>query len=213
MNAFIADKQGDKAVAAANAQIAKVPNSSAFYDLLGTALFQSKKDVNGAEAAFKKSAELDKNNSDALLKLGQVQVAKGSTDQAIATYQQSMKDNPREASFYILTGELYESKQDWDNAKVMYQKALEIKPDYGDAITAKIFALDLMPGTDFAQQQAARREWWTVSKAITVTHRMAAAAQIAMNSRMLVAECGSHSVCPVATNRAKAPVPASVADA
>jgi tetratricopeptide (TPR) repeat protein len=97
--------------------------------LLGTALFQSKKDVDGAEAAFKKSAELDKSNSDALLKLGQVQVAKGSADQAIATYQQSMKDNPREASFYILTGELYESKHDWDKAKEMYQKALEIKPD------------------------------------------------------------------------------------
>src|SRR5581483_4568277 len=36
MNSFIADKQPDKAVAAANAQIAKVSNSSAFYDLLGT---------------------------------------------------------------------------------------------------------------------------------------------------------------------------------
>ncbi len=48
-----------------------------------------------------------------MLKLGQVQVAKGSADQAIATYQQSIKDNPREASFYILMGELYEAKQDY----------------------------------------------------------------------------------------------------
>ena len=52
---------------------------------------------------------------------------KGSVDQAIATYQQSLKDNPREASFYILTGELYESKRDWKQAADAYQNALGIK--------------------------------------------------------------------------------------
>jgi len=129
MNIYLLQKQVDNAVAAANAQIAKVPNSSAFYDLLGTALFNNKKDMNGAEVALKKAAELDKNNSDALIKLGQVQVAKGSTEEAIATYQHSIKDNPREASFYVLMGELYESKQDWGRARDAYQKALEIKPD------------------------------------------------------------------------------------
>ena len=129
MNIYISQKQIDKAVTTANAQIVKVPNSSAFYDLLGTLLFNNKKDLNGAEAALKKSAELDKNNADALVKLGQVQIAKGSVDQAISTYQNSLKDNPREISFYILMGELYESKQSWDQAKNAYQKALELRPD------------------------------------------------------------------------------------
>jgi len=129
MNAYLAQKQTDKAVAAANAQLAKVPNSSAFHDLLGTILFNNKKDMKGAEKELRKAAELDKNNSDALLKLGQVQVAQGSVDQAIATYQRSLKNNPREIRFYILIGELYESKQDWEKAKQMYQKALEIQPD------------------------------------------------------------------------------------
>jgi tetratricopeptide (TPR) repeat protein len=129
MNVYLAQKQADRAIAAANAQLAKVPNSSAFHDLLGTTLFNDKKDMKGAEAEFKRAAELDKNNSDALLKLGQVQVAEGSADQAIATYQQSLKDNPREVRFYILIGELCESKRDWEKAKQMYQKALEIQPD------------------------------------------------------------------------------------
>jgi tetratricopeptide (TPR) repeat protein len=129
MNTYLSQKQADRAITAANAQIAKVPNSSAFYDLLGTVLFNQKKDLTGAEAALKKSCELDKNNADALLKLGQVQVAKGSTDEAIATYQKSIKDNPREASLYILMGEMYESKQDWERAKDAYQKALNLKPD------------------------------------------------------------------------------------
>ena len=129
MNTYLAQNQTDKAVAAAQAQIAKSPNGSSFYDLLGSVLFNDKKDMDGAEAALKKSVELDKNNSDALVKLGEVQASKGSADQAIATYQQSVKDNPREITLWIVLGELYESKHDWNNARNTYQKALEIMPD------------------------------------------------------------------------------------
>jgi tetratricopeptide (TPR) repeat protein len=129
MNTYVAQKQMDKALAAANAQIAKSPNNSNFYDLLGTALFDSKKDLPAAETALRKAVELDKNNSDALVKLGKIQIARGSADQALATYTQSIKDNPREISFYILAGEIYESKNQWDQAKEMYQRALNIQPD------------------------------------------------------------------------------------
>ena len=129
MNSYFADKQPEKAIAAANAQIAKSPNNSNFYDLLGTALFNGRKDLPGAEAALHKAMDLDKNNTDALEKLGKVQVQEGSVDQAIALYQQSIKNNPREVRFYILCGELYEAKQQWDQAKSMYQQALSIAPD------------------------------------------------------------------------------------
>ena len=128
MNVYLLEKQPDQAVAAARAQIAKSPATGAFYDLLGTMLFQ-KKDLSGADTAFHKAIELDKNNSDALLKLGQVQAAEGSVDKALALYQQSIKDHPREIAFYILAGEMYESQHDWSNAKEMYQKALEVQPD------------------------------------------------------------------------------------
>ncbi len=128
MRTYIGQKEIDKAIAAANSQIAKSPNSN-LYDLLGTALYELKKDYPGAEAALRKAVELDKSNIDALQKLGKVQVLKGNTDQAIALYQQSIKDNPHEVGFYILAGELYESKQNWDQAKAMYQQALGISPD------------------------------------------------------------------------------------
>ena len=98
-------------------------------DRLGTALFQNKKDLKGAEAAFHKSVQLDPNNSDALLKLGQVQAAEGSVDQALATYQQSIKDHPGDIAIYILAGEMYASQNKWDQAKDMYQKALAIQAD------------------------------------------------------------------------------------
>jgi tetratricopeptide (TPR) repeat protein len=129
MNTYLAEKQPDQAVAAVQAQIAKAPGTSGFYDLLGTALFQNKKDLKGAEAAFHKSVQLDPNNSDALLKLGQVQAAEGSVDQALATYQQSIKDHPGDIAIYILAGEMYASQNKWDQAKDMYQKALAIQAD------------------------------------------------------------------------------------
>ena len=127
MNTYLIQQQPDKAVAAANTQIAKVPDSSAFYDLLGTALFNAVKDPIKAEAAFRKSLELNPNNTDALAKLGGVLVSKGSTDEAIERYKQAAQQNPREAGFYTLLGELYETKQDWATAKQMYQKAIDIR--------------------------------------------------------------------------------------
>ncbi len=129
MNTLIVEKQFDKAIAAANVQIAKSPNNSNFYDLLGTALFNWKKDFPAAETALSKAVDLDKNNTDALEKLGKVQVQEGKADQAIALYQQSIKENPRDVRFLILSGELYEAKQNWDQAKAMYQQALAVQPD------------------------------------------------------------------------------------
>ena len=130
MNTFVAQNQVDKAISAAHAQIAKSPANSSFYDLLGTALFLNKKDLAGAEAAFAKSVSLEKQNSDALLKLCQVQAAKGAMDQAIATARQGLTDNPRNVDLYILLGRFYESKSDWTQAETAYRGALNINPQH-----------------------------------------------------------------------------------
>jgi tetratricopeptide (TPR) repeat protein len=90
----------------------KQPNNTNYHYLLGALLFNNK-DLKGAESELRKALDLDKNNADALLKLGQVQVAEGSTEQAIATYQSSIQSNPRDVRFYILAGELYESNKGW----------------------------------------------------------------------------------------------------
>jgi len=128
MNTYIAQNHLDQAIAAARTQISKSPNTSELYDLLGTALSEQK-DFGGADAAFRKAIELDKNNSDALLKLAQVQAAEGSVSQALATYEQSIKDHPQEISFYLLAGMMYESQNNWEQARDKYQKALNIQPD------------------------------------------------------------------------------------
>ena len=129
MNTYLAQNQMERAVAIANAQIVKSPANSSFYDLLGTVLLRNKKDLNAAEPALRKSVELDKSNIDALLKLAQVQAAKGNFDQAIATCQQAVKDNSNLWEGYLLLGQLYESTRDWNKAQEAYQKVLEFKPN------------------------------------------------------------------------------------
>ena len=126
MNIYIAEKQIDKAIAVANVQIGKSPNNSKFYSLLGSALFQIKRDLNGAEAAFEKSVALDKQDYDAWIQLCQVRAAKGEIDKAIATGEQSLKQNPNQPSLYILIANLYQSKSDWKSAEDAYQKALAL---------------------------------------------------------------------------------------
>lgn len=131
MNTYLAQNQREKAFSVVEAQTSKNPDNSAFYDLLGTAEFDYRKtsaDVDAAESNLRKSAELDKNNADAWAKLGQVQAAKGATEDALVTVQRALQLSPRVTALYVLDGRLHESKQDWQEAKDCYQKALEIEP-------------------------------------------------------------------------------------
>jgi cellulose synthase operon protein C len=83
----------------------------------------------GAETNLRKAVDLDKNNADAIEKLGKVELQEGQPDRALALFQQAIKDNPRDVLFYTLTGEIYASRQNWDQAKTMYQQALSLQPD------------------------------------------------------------------------------------
>ena len=129
MNTYIDQNQVEGAIAAANAQIAKQPGNSSFYDLLGSALSLDKKNMRAAEAAFQKSVELDRDNIDAIVKLGQTQTANGEINEPVVTYQQAIKDHPRTPQFYFLLGVLYESQSDWQKAQEAYQKVLQLKPN------------------------------------------------------------------------------------
>ncbi len=129
MHVYVAQKNYDKAIAAANTQIAKSPQVSNFYDLLATALYDGKKDYPGACTALEKAIALDKNNVDAIEKLGRVEVQQHNADQALSLYLNATKDHPREVRFFILAGQLYSDQQNWDQAKAMYQQALSISPD------------------------------------------------------------------------------------
>jgi tetratricopeptide (TPR) repeat protein len=132
MNTYFAERQPANALRAAQAQIAKVPGSSAFYDLLGTALFDHKRnqqDLSDAEAALEKSVQLDDHNVDAWLKLIEVQAVRDSAEQALASCRHALETNPDSTGVYLLTGELHNSRLEWDQAKQAFQKALALSPE------------------------------------------------------------------------------------
>lgn len=129
MNALVASGQIDAAVSAANVQISKVQDSSGFFNLLGTVLLQQTKDLSGAKAALTRAVQLDRNNTDALMKLGRLQLQRDQTEDAIATFQQASIDNPHESVFYVMLGQIFQSRRDWGKAADSYQKALGIRRD------------------------------------------------------------------------------------
>jgi len=132
MKAYLAEGEPQMALSAAQAQIAKIPDSSPFYDLLGTTLFdhrKAKSDLELAESELRKAVDLDQHNADAWLKLGQVQATRGAIDDAIATSQRALQDNPQQIEFYLLMGRLLEFKHELPQAQDCYRKALEINPN------------------------------------------------------------------------------------
>lgn len=128
INVYLVEKRSNEAVLFAKSQITKAPTQSAFYDSLGSLIFDYQRDIPDAEVAFQKAIEIDKHNTDAVRKLGQLEAAKGSFENAVSLYESSLKDNPNDFGFYILLGELYESKSNWEKAKEMYQKVLDMRP-------------------------------------------------------------------------------------
>jgi tetratricopeptide (TPR) repeat protein len=161
LSADLLQKQPDRAISTARTQLASYPKNAGFHILLGQLLMEQKKDLAGAEAEFKQAFDLDKKNSDALVKLGVVQNERGATDQALQTYLEGSKINPREIAFYLLAGRIYESKQDWDHAKQQYQKALEIQPENPVASNNLAYVMLEQGGNvdvAFAMAQTARRQ-------------------------------------------------------
>jgi cellulose synthase operon protein C len=130
--AYTGEGQLDKVLPRVEAQIAKVPGNASFYYLDGIVLAK-KKDLPGAENQLQKAVQLDPNSFDAIAALGQVEVARGSVDQGIADYRQALVQNPQELRFYVLLGILLESKGDWQEAERLYQRAIQLQPDYAPA--------------------------------------------------------------------------------
>jgi tetratricopeptide (TPR) repeat protein len=161
LNVDLAQKQPDRAIATAKTQLAKYPKNPGFHIMLGQLLMEQKKDLAGAEAEFKQASDLDKKNSEALVKLGMVQNGRGNTDQALQTYLDGAKINPKEIIFYLLAGGIYENRQDWDHAKQLYQKVLEVQPENPLASNNLAYVMLQQGGNvdvAFAMAQTARRQ-------------------------------------------------------
>lgn len=161
MNVELMQKQPDRALARIRDQIAKYPGNSGFHVLLGDLLQSEKKDLPAAEAEYKKAADLNKNDANALIKLGLVEKARGQDDTALQTYLDGAQNNPKQFTFYVLAGGIYMNKQDWEHARQVYQKALALQPD--DPVASNNLAYVMLQqggnvDVAFAMAQTARRQ-------------------------------------------------------
>src|ERR1700688_2582096 len=76
-----------------------------------------------------RAAELNPNSVEAILSLTTAEIARGSIQQAIDSYQRAIRLDPRDVRAYILLGSLQESQGKWQEAEQEYKKALAVHLD------------------------------------------------------------------------------------
>jgi predicted O-linked N-acetylglucosamine transferase (SPINDLY family) len=114
-----------------------------------------------AKADYDAALASDPMQEIALLGAAQINVIRDSIAPAMDACRKVLAQNPASEVAWTWLGACFARQGELVTALQHFDRSLEIRPDYGDAITAKIFTLDFMPDADFAQHQAARREWWS----------------------------------------------------
>jgi predicted O-linked N-acetylglucosamine transferase (SPINDLY family) len=84
---------------------------------------------------------------------------KGIAD-ALPDCEKALAINPGFFQAHILLGQCLAGLGRVDEAHASFDRALALKPDFEDAITNKIFALDFVADASVAQHQQARQLWW-----------------------------------------------------
>ncbi|WP_448043441.1 O-linked N-acetylglucosamine transferase, SPINDLY family protein [Bradyrhizobium liaoningense] len=149
----------DEAEAALAAGLAIKPNSARLLAQRGRLNFDLSRLAQAAadfDAALAQSPTLEL----ALRGKAQVNILLGNTAQAIAAVKTLLEENPRSEIGMALLASCFASQGDIATALEHLDKALELRPDYADAIERKIFLLDYLSEAGFAVQQAARKSWW-----------------------------------------------------
>lgn len=113
-----------------------------------------------AEADFDAAAALEPTLDLAWRGKARVAMSSGRVEQAIVACKRVLEQNPASEIGFTLLGGCLAKLGDAAAAIQHYDRALEIKPDYDDAIANKIFYLDFLAEADFAAQQAMRKYWW-----------------------------------------------------
>lgn len=128
---LIEEKQTDKALAKVDEMISRAPETGAYYLLRANLLTGTKPpQYDQAEAALLKASDLNRSDATALISLSQLYVNRGSTEKAVTSLQEGIQRDPKNAQAYLLLGALEERQQNWQKAQELYQKALELQPDF-----------------------------------------------------------------------------------
>jgi predicted O-linked N-acetylglucosamine transferase (SPINDLY family) len=150
----------DDALAAFDAALAVKPGSAPVHAQRGR-LHQQIGRFDQAKADYDAALAGEPMLEMALLGAAQINVLRDNIAPAMDACRKVLEQNPASEVAWTWLGACFARQGELATALQHFDRSLALKSDYADAITAKIFALDFMPDADFAQHQAARREWWT----------------------------------------------------
>jgi tetratricopeptide (TPR) repeat protein len=120
-------KQSGQAIARLNAQIAKSPRNSGFYDLLAQLQMQGK-NFDQAAATAQKALQINPDDGEAVILYSQLQMQGGQVASAIGVWEQWSKAHPGNAGALAALGMLEEATGDQRKAEDYYRRALQIQP-------------------------------------------------------------------------------------
>jgi predicted O-linked N-acetylglucosamine transferase (SPINDLY family) len=115
-----------------------------------------------ALASFDKTLAAEPNNAEAINGRGDVFLTLKRYEEALACFDQALAISPDDAEALNNRGHVLAQFGRHAEALASYDRALTIRPDDSEIHSNKIFALDFIAGLGFAEQQAARREWYNV---------------------------------------------------
>ncbi len=123
--------QADKAVGYYEKATTINPEKSDYWYHKGSCLLDAKRD-NEAEASLLKAVEMDKENADALYRLGILAERKSKPKQAAKYYGDSVVGNPRKPWAYYNLGDLYYRNQKYDEAQRVFKNGAENNPQHAE---------------------------------------------------------------------------------
>jgi tetratricopeptide (TPR) repeat protein len=121
-------KQPAQALARLNAQIAKSPKNSGFYDLLAQFQIQNK-NFDQAAVAAQKAMDVNPDDGEAVSIYAELQTKNGQAAKAIGAWEQWTKTHPGNAGGLAILGTLEESRGDTRKAEDYYRKSLQFEPE------------------------------------------------------------------------------------
>jgi len=151
-------RQADEAIADFDRALAIAPNHAASWTNRGDVLIFLRR-YEEALANFDRALSIDPEFAGAWIGRANALMSSSVTE-AFAACQRALAIGPDSTKALSLLGQWHAQQGDAEAAVSCFDRALAIKPDDEAALSNRIFSLDFVETSDFAQQQAARAEWW-----------------------------------------------------
>ncbi len=149
----------DEAVASFRHAVTARPTYAAAWNNLGNALHDLGR-LGDATQCLQRSIELDGSSAEAWNNMGSLLQTQGQLDEAAAYFQKAIDLAPGLAGAWNNLGGERMTQGRIEEAVAHFRHAVDLDPTFSTAHSNLIFALDLMPGAAFAEQQAERRAWY-----------------------------------------------------